>query len=73
VLVMMDVYLRKKYPDMSIEEEKSFYDEVLERVILNPRFYLDHLDNKGLWVFRVSFLDYKGKRRVKKGLETKPL
>lgn len=70
---MKDVYLRKKFTDMTIEDEVEFYNEVLDRVISNPRFYLDHLDNRGLWVFRCSFLDYKTKRRVKKGLKTKPL
>lgn len=69
----MDVLLRKTYPEMTLEEEKEFYDEVLARVISNPRFYLDHLENKGLWVFRVSFLDYRSKRKVTKGLKTKPL
>lgn len=69
--MIRDVYLKKM--GMSDEEERAFYDEVLERVIRNPRFYLDHLDNRGLWVFRVSFLDYRSKRRVKKGLKPKPL
>lgn len=34
--------------------EKELYYEVLDRVIANPRYYLDNLDN--LEVFRVSFL-----------------
>jgi hypothetical protein len=71
-MMIRDVYLKKNL-GMSDEEERDFYMEVLDRVIRNPRFYLDHLDNRGLWVFRVSFLDYKGKRRVKKGLKEKAL
>jgi len=70
--MIRDVYLKKNL-GMSEDEERDFYMEVLDRVIRNPRFYLDHLDNRGLWVFRVSFLDYKGKRRVKKGLKEKAL
>lgn len=42
---------------MSLEEEKAYYEETLERVIKNPRFYLDNLDE--LHTFRVSFLNYK--------------
>ena len=34
--------------------EKQFYNEVLDRVIANPRFYLDNLDK--LDVFYVTFL-----------------
>jgi hypothetical protein len=71
-MMIRDVYLKKNL-GMSDEDERDFYMEVLDRVIRNPRFYLDHLDNRGLWVFRVSFLDYKGKRRVKKGLKEKAL
>jgi len=70
--MIRDVYLKKNL-GMSDEEERDFYMEVLDRVIRNPRFYLDHLDNRGLWVFRVSFLDYKSKRKVKKGLKEKDL
>jgi hypothetical protein len=70
--MIRDVYLKKNL-GMSDEEERDFYFEVLDRVIRNPRFYLDHLDNRGLWVFRVSFLDYKTKRKVKKGLKEKDL
>lgn len=42
-------------------EEHKYYDEVLLRVINNPRFYLDNLDK--LDVFDVSFL----RKTVKKG------
>lgn len=41
---------------MEYDEEQAYYHEILERVIKNPRFYLDHLDE--LSVFRVSFLHY---------------
>lgn len=41
--------------------EKDFYNEVLDRVINNPRFYLDNLDK--LAVFDTCFL----RKSVKKG------
>lgn len=41
---------------MSYDEEQAYYEEVLQRVINNPRFYLDHLDE--LSVFRCSFIHY---------------
>lgn len=45
---------------MTLEEEYNYYNEVLERVIRNPRFYLDNLDE--LDVFFVSFINYHRKR-----------
>lgn len=42
---------------MTREQEEAFYEEVLQRVILNPRFYLDNLDD--LHVFRLSWVEYK--------------
>ena len=50
--------------EMTLEEEYAFYNEVLQRVINNPRFYLDHLDE--LDVFYVSFIDYSTTRRKKR-------
>jgi hypothetical protein len=50
-------YANKLWHFMDKAEEKAYYDEVLERVIHNPRFYLDNLDD--LSVFRVSFIEYK--------------
>ena len=41
-------------------EEKKYYLEVLEKVIANPRLYLDNLDN--LQTFYVSFIDYSYKK-----------
>lgn len=41
---------------MSKEEELAYYNEVLDRVLANPRYYLDNLDV--LDEFRVSFLHY---------------
>ena len=49
------------YEDITIEEEHLMYDEVCQRIINNPRFYLDNLDN--LWVFRTSFISYYYKKR----------
>lgn len=40
--------------------EKEYYYEVLDRVIANPRFYLDNLDK--LDVFWVSFLNSNHKK-----------
>lgn len=45
---------------MTREEEEEYYNEVLDRVIANPRFYLDNLDE--LSVFRVSFKKYKAQK-----------
>ena len=42
---------------MDYDSEKEYYEEVLQRVINNPRFYLNELD--GLYVFRCSFINYK--------------
>lgn len=47
----------KLWEFMTYQEEKDYYAEILQRVYLDPRYYLDHLDD--LRVFRVSFLYYK--------------
>jgi hypothetical protein len=52
----------KLYEFMSDTDEHAYFTEVCERVIRNPRFYLDHLDE--LYVFRVSFI--RKRRRLKK-------
>lgn len=57
--------LKKSYYDkendlrwfMTLEEQKNFYKENLERVIKNPRYYLDHLEE--LDVYLVSFINYQ--------------
>ena len=36
---------------MTPEEEEQYFFEVCDRIIRNPRFYLDHLDE--LSVFRI--------------------
>lgn len=46
---------------MTIEEEYAYYNEVLERVINNPRWYLNHLEE--LSVFKVSFIQYSYKKK----------
>jgi len=48
---------------MTAEQERAFYDNILQRVFCYPRYYLDNLDY--LDTFRVSFLEYWEKRRVK--------
>jgi hypothetical protein len=45
-----------KLSGVSIPDQRELYEEVLQRVIDDPRFYLDNLDN--LWCFRVSFITY---------------
>jgi hypothetical protein len=49
---------------MTIEEQREYYDEVLTRVINNPRFYLDNLEE--LDVFKVSFIKYHWTKRALK-------
>lgn len=41
------------YKSMTKEEEQEFYLETLNRVIANPRYYLDHLDDGTLEVYRL--------------------
>ena len=48
---------------MSAEQERAYYESVLQRVYCNPKHYLENLEQ--MWVFRVSFLDYHDKRRFK--------
>ena len=59
---MMNNYNRenKLSEFMTIEEEHAFFYEVCDRIIANPRFYLDNLD--GLSVFKCSFINYKYKK-----------
>lgn len=45
-----------KNTGMSIDEEREYYFTVLDKVIANPRFYLDNLE--ALHVFRCSFINY---------------
>lgn len=45
---------------MPIDEEHTFFNEVCDRIIANPRFYLDHLDE--LSEFKCSFIRYKPKK-----------
>lgn len=59
----MSQWLCDIYPGIKLSEEKECYNEVLERVIRNPRFYLDLLDESiGLWEFKVSFINYSTKK-----------
>lgn len=53
---------RELTQDMTLEEQKLFYYETLDRVINNPRFYLDHLEDNVLVIYKCSFLDYSKKR-----------
>jgi len=60
----MTQWLKDTYPGITLEEEKECYQEMLNRVINNPRYYLDLIDESiGLWEFKVSFLSYSVKRR----------
>lgn len=51
---------------MTPEEEREFHNEVLERVIRNPRYYLDRINHisgtTSLDVYRVSFYNYKPRK-----------
>jgi len=47
-----------------IIDEKAFYNEILDRIILNPRFYLDNLDKpRVLQTYWFSFINYRYKKR----------
>lgn len=52
-------FLKEACTGMSSDEERLFFEETCERIIMNARFYLDHLDDGTFWVYRVSFEDYK--------------
>lgn len=47
---------------MDINEEHCYFDEVCTRIINNPRFYLDNLNE--LNVFRVSWIKYKPEHKM---------
>lgn len=46
---------------MSKDEERAYFNEVCDRIINNPRFYLDNLDD--LSVFRCSFISYAPEKK----------
>jgi hypothetical protein len=48
---------------MNKEEEREYYEAVLYKVMINPRYYLDNLERFDS--FRVSFINYSTKRRIK--------
>jgi len=48
---------------MTKEQEREYYETVLYKVMMNPRRYLDNLDNFDS--FRVSFINYSKKRKIK--------
>jgi len=49
----------------SLEDEKLWYAELLERIRRRPRFYLDNLSE--FEVFRVSFINYRPYRSFDEG------
>ena len=49
---------------MDKEDELSYFNEVCDRIIKNPRFYLDNLDK--LDTFVVSFIHYGKSRKCNK-------
>jgi hypothetical protein len=53
----------KLYLFMTKEEEREYFETTCDKIIANPRYYLDNLEN--LNVFTVSFNNYR-KRKVKK-------
>lgn len=52
-------FLREAYPEMSIEDEREFFNENCDLIIRNVRFYLDHLDDGTLWVYKTYFFNYE--------------
>lgn len=45
-------------------DERVFFDEICERVIRNPRFYLNLLDDTGaLQSYKFSFICYNAKKK----------
>ena len=52
--------LRAKDFCNDIEDEYAFFNEICERVIKNPRFYLEHCDDRNpvLQTYYFSFIDY---------------
>ncbi len=49
-----------------IEDEYAFFNEICERVIKDPRFYLDHIDDGNtLQTYKFSFIDYTAKCKSK--------
>ena len=53
------VFLREEYPEMSLEEEKVFYNDNLEYVITHVRYVLEHLDDGTFWVYKTNFENYE--------------
>jgi hypothetical protein len=43
----------------SIEEAEKFYNDSLHRILQNPKFYLEHLEE--MVEFQVPWLSYSGK------------
>jgi len=58
-------YENRLHQFMSKEEEKEYLEEVYERVLRNPRFYLDNLAE--LDMFRTRFKNYKPYSEYKSG------
>lgn len=56
---------------MEKDEEEWYYQETLNRILSNPRWYLDNLDY--LINFRVSFIDYHDNRKAKKRVKISKL
>jgi hypothetical protein len=48
----------------SVEEEAAAYDQMLQDVIDQPRYFLDNLDK--IMEFKVSWLHYSGREYCKK-------
>lgn len=59
---MMKLYLLKKRTNLrengySLEEEDDIYNQLLEEIYMNPRFFLDNLES--MTTFRLSWGNYK--------------
>jgi len=53
---------RLKDNGFTLKEEEEIYDNLLQEVYDNPRYFLDNLDSMTL--FRVSWHDYRSKHAV---------
>ena len=58
-------YLKDAYPEITLEEEKQFLIDNCEKIRSNIRFYLDHLDDGTLWVYKTRVFDYKYRKVYK--------
>lgn len=54
----------KEALQLDTAEERQFFIHNTDWIMNNMRFTLDHLDDGTLWVYRVSFEDYKKSKHL---------